>query len=278
MLARVREALTFRGAIDRAKARDIDAQEKGARALQRSAEHAAMARSLWLSHSDQAQETAEESLAAAVEAATHLLGDAPEDKKALTELDEILAASRAIRRRIGNDYRTVTELRILRALRWLALVAGLAFVVMLIVLEIQRRIELANAPWTVQYWENESFEGSPTTEVGWQDISHDWQSQGPFDESDGFSLRMDTCIHVPEAQAVEFTVASDDGSRVFVNGERVVNNWGMHGVRSRSGTAELEAGKHLVRVEYFERGGGASLRFSMGGDYEVSPPSDGACP
>ena len=55
----------------------------------------------------------------------------------------------------------------------------------------------------------------------------------------------------------------------------VVNNDGLHGMVERSGTIALEAGWHAIRVEFFERGGGAGLIVLAGGPgtaYDVIPP------
>ncbi|MFM1821745.1 MAG: hypothetical protein RI967_11, partial [Planctomycetota bacterium] len=37
------------------------------------------------------------------------------------------------------------------------------------------------------------------------------------------------------------------------------SNDGLHGMQERSGTIALGAGRHALRIEFFERGGGAGL-------------------
>ena len=56
-----------------------------------------------------------------------------------------------------------------------------------------------------------------------------------------------------------FSLASDDGSKLYIGGEQVVDNDGDHGVITASGSIELEPGKHAIRVEWFNGGGGAWL-------------------
>jgi hypothetical protein len=46
---------------------------------------------------------------------------------------------------------------------------------------------------------------------------------------------------------------------LFIDGKKVVDNDGAHGVQERSGTVTLSKGPHLIRVEYFQGGGGKSL-------------------
>ena len=53
---------------------------------------------------------------------------------------------------------------------------------------------------------------------------------------------------------------SDDGSFLFVDGKRVVNNDGLHGAHRRCGTKDMVPGTHEVRVEGFQHHGGAYQR------------------
>ena len=57
---------------------------------------------------------------------------------------------------------------------------------------------------------------------------------------------------------------------VYVNGEPVVNNDGLHGFRTRSGEIELEPGTYEIEVRYFENYGHAGLRLEWEG-----PDTDG---
>ncbi|GAB4382752.1 MAG: hypothetical protein Kow0022_00960 [Phycisphaerales bacterium] len=56
-----------------------------------------------------------------------------------------------------------------------------------------------------------------------------------------------------------FELESDDGSRLFIGGQLVVDNDGLHGMRAVSGVVALLPGLHRVRIEYFENSGEAGL-------------------
>jgi len=56
-----------------------------------------------------------------------------------------------------------------------------------------------------------------------------------------------------------FTTNSDDGSRLYIGDELVVDNDGLHGMVLRGGTIPLSFGWHQIRIEFFENGGGAGL-------------------
>jgi len=64
-------------------------------------------------------------------------------------------------------------------------------------------------------------------------------------------------VRVDQAGIHVFSVESDDGSRLLVGDTVVVNNDGLHGMAERSGSIALAPGKHALRIEFFEAGGGA---------------------
>lgn len=51
-------------------------------------------------------------------------------------------------------------------------------------------------------------------------------------------------------------LASDDGSKLYINGNEIIDNDGDHGVLTKSGSVILPEGKHHVKVEWFNGGGG----------------------
>lgn len=77
--------------------------------------------------------------------------------------------------------------------------------------------------------------------------------------NDNFGFVFTGTLNVPAGGRWTFFTKSDDGSRLYVDGTLVVNNDGLHAVVEASGTVELQAGSHALRVEYFELGGEESL-------------------
>jgi hypothetical protein len=72
-------------------------------------------------------------------------------------------------------------------------------------------------------------------------------------------------LHVPRKGIWTFFLTSDDGSRLSVGDRMVVDNDGLHARRQESGQVALCEGWHPLRVEFFERGGAASLTVEMEG-------------
>ena len=85
------------------------------------------------------------------------------------------------------------------------------------------------------------------------------RSQRPAARQDKFGFRYHGYLRVPKDGAYTFWTASDDGSNLYVDGQRVVNNDGLHSLLETSGTVALAAGWHAVTVDFFEKGGGHEL-------------------
>jgi hypothetical protein len=131
-------------------------------------------------------------------------------------------------------------------------------------------------PWRAQYFENRTFEGEPHVRRD-GDLRFKWEDSSPLYDlpEDGFSARWDTCLELDRAYEITFQLVSDDGARLFIDGELVVDNWGTHAERSRGGKAALEPGLHHVRVDYFEAKHDAmiSLAASLRGERPDSLPT-----
>ena len=60
-----------------------------------------------------------------------------------------------------------------------------------------------------------------------------------------------------------FSVTSDDGARLWVNGQLVVDAWYDQGPTEHSGTIALTAGQHYdIKLEYYQDGGGTACTLS----------------
>jgi hypothetical protein len=67
-----------------------------------------------------------------------------------------------------------------------------------------------------------------------------------------FAIRWTGKIKIPKDGKYTFFLESDDGSRLFIDGKQVVDNGGLHEMQVDSGTVELKAGDHEIKVEYYE--------------------------
>ncbi|MFT5467412.1 MAG: hypothetical protein ACI8UO_002516 [Verrucomicrobiales bacterium] len=72
-------------------------------------------------------------------------------------------------------------------------------------------------------------------------------------------------ITAPRAGDYVFEMASDDGARILVDGEKVLEHDGLHGAQHKKGVVNLEAGEHSIRAEYFAFGAPNSFRAGWSG-------------
>ncbi len=62
-------------------------------------------------------------------------------------------------------------------------------------------------------------------------------------------------IWIAESGTYGFGLSSDDGSRLWVDGHLVVDNWGLHGARWVEAPVTLDVGWHRIRIDYVDNGG-----------------------
>tara|TARA_Y100000589_G_scaffold329286_1_gene375388 strand:+ start:479 stop:3526 length:3048 start_codon:yes stop_codon:yes gene_type:complete len=79
------------------------------------------------------------------------------------------------------------------------------------------------------------------------------------EQDDDFALTFNGYIEVPTTGTYTFYLSSDDGSRLWIGDQLVVDNDGLHGVEEESNTIDLEAGFHPVTIHFFEHLGGHVL-------------------
>ena len=77
-----------------------------------------------------------------------------------------------------------------------------------------------------------------------------------------WGARFSGLVDIPEGGNRTFYLNSDDGSELWINGESLIQNYGMHGMREISGALTLNAGLHDFRIEFFQGGGPHGLKFS----------------
>jgi alpha-L-fucosidase len=80
-----------------------------------------------------------------------------------------------------------------------------------------------------------------------------------------FAFRFRGYVRVPSDGVYRFFVRSDDGSRLWIGDQLVVDNDGLHGPREESGVVALAAGLHPITVAMFEQGGGFVLEVAYSG-------------
>lgn len=77
-------------------------------------------------------------------------------------------------------------------------------------------------------------------------------SLSPAERDDYYGFEFGTYLEVTTPGEYTFFLNSDDGSKLYIDAQLVVDNDGRHSIRERSGTVTLSKGRHSLRVDYFE--------------------------
>lgn len=117
-----------------------------------------------------------------------------------------------------------------------------------------------NGPWTVEYFANPNFAGAPTSSAVVCCLSFDWRGGPPASGVPGtfFTARFSQVRYFP-AGVYQFVVRVDDGVRLYLDGNLIINEFREQSPRTFIANANLGAGNHSVVVEYVQYGGLSNL-------------------
>ena len=82
-------------------------------------------------------------------------------------------------------------------------------------------------------------------------------------QEDHFGFKYEAYIEIPEDGFYEFYTISDDGSVLWIDGQKLVNNDGGHAAIKASNIIALKKGVHQLNVSYIEDYEGSSLEIGM---------------
>jgi len=112
--------------------------------------------------------------------------------------------------------------------------------------------------WKAEHFSNATLSGTPTSAVdeGTGFVDHWWANGAPSGlPADNFSARFTRTVTFP-AGRYRFRVQTDDGSRLYVDGQlRIDAWWDQNGSVPHEAEMDL-AGAHTLRYECYERWGG----------------------
>jgi len=116
--------------------------------------------------------------------------------------------------------------------------------------------------WTTRYSTN-AFSGPPTLTRVDATVNFAWSAGSPDStvSADNFTARWTGQVQALGTDTYTFYTISDDGVRLWVNGQLLINNWTAHSPTTNSGTLSLTGTqKYDLLLEYFERTGDATAK------------------
>lgn len=131
--------------------------------------------------------------------------------------------------------------------------------------------------WKGEYWSNPDLSGNPVLVQNEGVVDFNWGdgSVAGGMPVDNFSARW-TRISTFEAATYRFYLSMDDGARMWVDDRLIIDSWHDGSLREETADVVLTKGDHVLRVEYYERGGEAQVHVRW--EKVVVTPTPGPTP
>jgi hypothetical protein len=139
------------------------------------------------------------------------------------------------------------------------------------------KVDARYSGWKGEYFANQTLTGDPALVRDDADVNFDWGTGSPISwmPSDNFGARWIRQIAF-EPGYYRFSVRSDDGVRVWLDNGLVIDKWMAMNNELHYVDGIYLSGNHQLKVEYFEQGGNARIRFWIersGGNLPPSTPT-----
>lgn len=121
---------------------------------------------------------------------------------------------------------------------------------------------VTTGPFVARYYNNINMSGTPVLTRNEQAVNYEWVlgSPNPVVNVDNFSANWTTTQTFPQG-LYEFSVTADDGVRLLVDGQILIDKWIDQPPTTYTATRQLN-GDHTVVVQYYEKGSGATAKLS----------------
>jgi beta-glucosidase len=108
------------------------------------------------------------------------------------------------------------------------------------------------------YYDNTTLSGTPVATRTDPDVSYTWTGSPPIAGlgSTNYSVKWTGTLTPPTTGTYTFALSSDDGSRLFIDGKQVIDNWRDQGTNTEQAAVQLTAGQSVpVEVDFYQAGG-----------------------
>ncbi len=125
-----------------------------------------------------------------------------------------------------------------------------------------------------EYWANQDFTGDAAITRPDAQIDFNWDSGSPDHAipHEHFSARWTGTITAPATGDYQISVKADDGDRLWLDGQKVIDDWSDHPARSTVAKVHLTVGQPVAfRLDYYQAGGDASVQLGWAPVGAVNP-------
>lgn len=128
--------------------------------------------------------------------------------------------------------------------------------------------------YSAEFFGNRHLQGAPVLTRTDDKVDFTWGGGAPGDgvPADNFSARWTKQLSLEQGGPYKFTVTSDDGFRLYLDGQRVLDKWTPQSATTYTATRELGPGTHELVLEYFDATGDALVKLSYEPTDDPPPP------
>ena len=116
----------------------------------------------------------------------------------------------------------------------------------------------------VEYYNNQNLGGAAIVKETVPSLDFNWGKSSPNEEilgTDYFSTRYTGYLRVPASGTYTLALTSSSGSRLWLDGEMLIDNWSDHESHTETARLDLQGGRdYSIKVEYYAGTGNASLQ------------------
>ncbi|MBI5395257.1 MAG: DUF1800 family protein [Verrucomicrobia bacterium] len=127
--------------------------------------------------------------------------------------------------------------------------------------------------WAASYFNNTNLTGSPILTTNTESaVSYDWITGAPIPTMgvDSFSIRWTGQVQPQYSETYTFVTRTDDGVKLWVNGNLVIDKWVTQGATDWTADVDLVAGvRYDIRMEYFESSSSTFAQLAWLSDSQV---------
>lgn len=128
--------------------------------------------------------------------------------------------------------------------------------------------------WRGEYYNDSAMNGAPVLIRDDAEINFNWGLEGPAPVNpDRFSVRWTQTVNLTPGRYT-FTTTTDDGVRLWVNNELLIDEWHVQVATSYSADVEITGGAVPIVMEYFENTGLAQARLIWTPNLSPGSPTD----
>lgn len=125
------------------------------------------------------------------------------------------------------------------------------------------------------YFRGVALQGSPVVSRVDAGVNFDFNGEAPAAGlgKEDFSVRWTGILTPEQSGTFQIGFTGDDGYRVWLDDKLLIEDWSTHGPSTKTANVSLEKGhKYVLKVEYFQGGGGAVAKLIW------TPPSEAPLP